>query len=176
MMDPLDLTIRLVKGISGMVAGAKTNYHSCEVLRDQAEYTLEILEELRGEMPFDPAANKALKLVNKALEKAYLATEDCCNTAFFFVLFRHRAHCDALREASTELECALNRTCLVTLTKSCQMQERLLSMTERQHRQKFDDIARRAHRSHSLKNLVQSTLCQVGLVHKQYLKELNHDL
>lgn len=130
MLDPLAATKGLVKGISEMVDGVKSNSRACSRLAERAASTLDMLETFLEETSSDPEAAKAIELVNRALKEAKYAVDDCRNTSYFCALFSHRSHCCAIKEASDELQFALSQMYFPILLKASDSQSRLASMSD----------------------------------------------
>lgn len=106
MIDPLSIGTNLVHELVSRVQQVRTNRAECDVLRNLAEQTERILNQLEGRQHEAPVI-AALELVNSALNEARDVVDRCCRTNMIGEFLNHEGHALTLRHATGNLLHAL---------------------------------------------------------------------
>jgi len=151
MVEPLNLTIELVKYVVEAASEVTINREECKRLGRLAKRTLVIVSKIERRSVTDQSLSEALSYVNEALTGAQAAICDCYKRNWFGALLHYKAHSSALKQAANDLDRALSQMSLAALETTLDIQDKLATKMDSQSFKNLDEPGSSAHDKSVLK-------------------------
>lgn len=140
MVEPLALTVTLVKSIVESLGQVTSNFAECQRVGCLAKRTLVTVSYIEPRSMVDRSLSEALGYVNEVLNGAQAAIDDCCKTNCLCALLLYKSRSFALKQVVKELDHALIQIPLQALTKTLDIQDNLATSSYNRGHEGFDQL------------------------------------
>lgn len=162
MVEPLNLSVKLVNGIVESLNEVRTNREDCTFLVDRAKQTLVLLNGIESKMVVDESVSEAIKYVNKALKRAQNAIDNCCNANCLCALLLHKIHSLELHRAEKDLNHALLQIPLAALGMISDVQDDLAASVDRRSHENLVERVVQTYQTNILKAEIKKASTQAN--------------